>query len=127
MFLQRSLSVLSIVAIFAGSSHAQNRADGKGLYGSYCSACHGESGKGDGMAAKGLANKPADHTNGAVMNQLSDKYLVEVISKGGAALGKSSFMPPWGSALSDKQIRDIVAYIRSLANPPFKTDATANK
>lgn len=79
------------------------------------------------MAAKGLPAKPADHTNGAFMNQLSDKYLVDVISKGGGGVGKSAFMPAWGSSLGDKQIRDIVAYIRSLAIPTFKAEAPVNK
>jgi len=27
-------------------------------------------------------------------------------------------MPAWGGALNDKQIRDIVSYIRSIAVPP---------
>ena len=114
-------------ALLGGFSQAQNRTDGKNLYGTYCSACHGEKGKGDGLAAKGLPAKPADHTNGAVMNPLSDKYLFDVISKGGGGVGKSGFMPPWGSSLSDKQIRDIVAYIRSIAIPAFKAEAPVNK
>ena len=79
-------------------------------------------GKGDGMAAKALPAKPADHTNGAIMNPLSDKWLVDVISKGGGAVGKSSFMPAWGGALNEKQIRDLVAFIRTLAVPPYKGD-----
>ncbi|MBM4297391.1 MAG: cytochrome c, partial [Deltaproteobacteria bacterium] len=107
---QRSLLTLLFMAILAGSSQAQNYAEGKSLYASYCSACHGDTGKGDGMAAKGLPAKPADHTNGAVMNQLSDKYLTDMISKGGSAVGKSGFMPGWGSSLNEKQIRNIVAF-----------------
>src|SRR5438445_1131230 len=86
---------------------AQSAAEGKKLYEQYCSTCHGEKGKGDGVAAQGLPAKPADHTNGAVMNQLSDQFLTTIISKGGSAVGKSSFMPSWGSAISDKEIRDI--------------------
>jgi mono/diheme cytochrome c family protein len=119
--------VLLVIEILAGSAYGQNQTDGKGLYTSYCSACHGDKGKGDGVAAKGLPAKPADHTNGTVMNQLSDKFLIDVISKGGGAVGKSAFMPAWGSALNDKQIRDLVAFIRSIAIPPNKTEATANK
>ena len=124
---RRSLVVLLVIEILAGLAYAQNQTDGKGLYTSYCSACHGDKGKGDGAAAKGLPAKPADHTNGAIMNQHSDKFLIEVISKGGSSLGKSVFMPAWGSSLNDKQIRDIVAYIRSIAIPANKTETTANK
>ncbi len=119
---KRLFGVLVGVGILtgAGSSWAQNAAEGKKLYTSYCSTCHGETGKGDGMAAASLPAKPADHTNGAVMNQLSDKFLLEIISKGGSAAGKSTFMPSWGGSLNEKQIRDIVAYIRTLAIPPYK-------
>ena len=72
------------------------------------------------MAAKSLPVKPADHTNGAVMNKFSDQSLTEIVSKGGSAVGKSSFMPGWGSSLNDKQILDIIAYVRSLADPLYK-------
>ena len=103
-----------------GAVWAQNQAEGRKLYGTYCSTCHGEKGKGDGLAAKSLPVKPADHTNGSIMNQLSDKFLLDVISKGGSAVGKSAFMPPWGGQLDEKQIRDIIAYIRNIAEPPYK-------
>jgi hypothetical protein len=53
------------------------------------------------------------------MNQLSDKFLFDIISKGGGAVGKSAFMPSWGN-LNEKQIRDIIAYLRSIADPPYK-------
>lgn len=90
------------------------------MYTTYCVSCHGEKGKGDGVAAGSLPVKPKDHTNGAVMNQMTDQFLADVISKGGGAIGKSSFMPAWGASVNEKQIRDIVAYIRSLAVPPYK-------
>jgi mono/diheme cytochrome c family protein len=110
------MGLLSAIA----SSRAQNPAEGKKLYTTYCASCHGETGKGDGMAAGSLPVKPADHTSGAVMNQLNDKFLLDIISKGGAAVGKSTFMPSWGGALNDRQIREVVAYIRTLATPPYK-------
>lgn len=115
-------------ALLSGArSWAQDTAEGRKLYASYCASCHGDKGKGDGVAAKSLPAKPADHTNGTVMNQLSDKFLTELITKGGSALGKSSFMPSWGGSLNEKQIRDLVVFIRSLAVPPYKGEAPASK
>jgi len=118
---QRIFWILVLVGTLAGaaSAGAQNAAEGKKLYTTYCSTCHGESGKGDGVAGASLPVKPADHTNGAVMNKLNDKFLQDIISKGGGAVGKSTFMPSWGGALNDSQVGDVVAYIRSLANPPY--------
>jgi len=104
----------------SGSVWAQDQAEGKKLYGSYCSSCHGDNGKGDGVAAKSLPIKPGDHTNGTVMNQLSEKFVFDIISNGGNSVGKSSMMPGWGSQLNEKQIRDVIAYVRSIADPPYK-------
>jgi len=118
-FFWLTLIVLVELAM-APASQAQNPAEGKKLYSTYCSTCHGEMGKGDGVAGASLPVKPADHTNGAAMNQLSDKFLIDIISKGGSGVGKSTFMPSWGAALNDRQVRDIVAYIRSIAVPPYK-------
>ena len=115
------------VFLSTGMSWAQNAAEGRKLYQSNCVSCHGENGKGDGIAAQSLPAKPADHTNGSVMNPLTDQWLFEVISKGGGAVGKSSFMPAWGGALDEKQVRDIIAYIRTLAVPPYRPVTTPGK
>jgi cytochrome c oxidase cbb3-type subunit 3 len=52
------------------------------------------------------------------MNALSDEHLFKVIKEGGPAVGKSPLMTPWGGTLSDDDIHDVVAYIRSIADPP---------
>jgi mono/diheme cytochrome c family protein len=111
--------LLILVLIVAQVVAAQDKAEGKKLYVTYCSGCHGATGKGDGPAAVSLPVKPVNHADGAVMNHIPDKILSEIISKGGQAVGKSPFMPGWGSQLNDKQIRDIIAYVRNLATPPY--------
>jgi mono/diheme cytochrome c family protein len=115
---------LTITLVSMKSSWAQSPGEGKKLYLTYCSSCHGEQGRGDGPAARSLPVKPADHTDGKVMNQFSDNFLREIISKGGTAVGKSPMMPGWGSQLKDQQLRDLVAYLRSIARasdrPPGK-------
>ena len=100
-----------------GLARAQSAAEGQKLYMTYCSSCHGDKGRGDGAAGKALPVKPANHTDGKLMNSFSDEFLINIISKGGAAVGKSSFMPAWGGVLKDDQLQDLLAYIRSIANP----------
>ncbi len=90
-------------------------ARGADLYALYCTTCHGKTGKGDGPAAAGFPTKPADHSDPAYMGRLSDAHIYKVIQKGGAALGMSPLMAPWGGVLSDQQLRDVVAYVRQLS------------
>jgi mono/diheme cytochrome c family protein len=90
---------------------------GAAAYSSYCASCHGARGDGDGPVAAALDPRPARHSDGAYMNALSDEHLFRVIKEGGPAVGKSPLMAAWGGSLSDAQIRDVVAYIRSLAGP----------
>ena len=74
-------------------------------------------GGGDGPAAGVLNPKPRDHINKEYMSQMSDDDLLKVIKNGGASIGKSPLMPPWGASLKDDQINDVIAYIRALCCP----------
>ena len=96
------------------STHAADAEEGKKLYGQYCASCHGQSGKGDGPAAAALNPKPRDHTDKAYMSSLTDDDMLKVIKNGGASVGKSPLMPPWGASLKDDQIKDVIAYVRTL-------------
>ena len=54
------------------------------------------------------------------MNALSDAYLTQVISEGGAAVQRSPLMPSWKGTLTPQQIQEVIAYLRTLAVPPSK-------
>ena len=112
------LTFITLILGAPGVGRAKSVVEGQKLYMTYCSSCHGDKGRGDGAAGKALPVKPADHTDGKLINSFSDEFLINIISKGGAAVGKSSFMPAWGGVLKDKQLQDLLAYIRSIAIPP---------
>jgi cytochrome c oxidase cbb3-type subunit 3 len=113
----RWLLLASLPLVMFGGALVAQAADaeqGKKLYGQFCASCHGQSGKGDGPAAAALNPKPRDHTDRAYMSKLSDAEMFKVIKEGGASVGRSPLMPPWGASLKDDQINDVIAYIRTL-------------
>lgn len=103
------------IAALAPPATAGNLAQGKQLYQQFCASCHGEMGKGDGPAAAVLTPKPKDLTDKGYMGTKSDEQLFKVVKEGGVAGGLSPLMPPWATSLTDDQIRDVIAYLRSLA------------
>lgn len=118
-----SLSILFGVAWLVRSGAAPVPRDveaGRAVYARSCAVCHGDSGRGDGPSAAGFATKPADLTDGRLMNPLPDAFLLNVILHGGSAEGLSPGMPPFRAFLSDDQARQVIVYLRSLAAPAFE-------
>ena len=86
---------------------------GKLIYVKYCVTCHGDKGKGDGIAAPGLPKRPADHTSSFVQSQ-TDGALYWIISAG------NNPMPTYKKTLTPTQRWQVVNYIRTLANTSKK-------
>ncbi len=86
---------------------------GKVLYTSYCTPCHGNSGKGDGPAAAALNPKPADHTSSALQSE-TDGSLFWKISEGRKP------MPQYKLAFTPEQRWQLVNYIRTLSKKGSK-------
>src|SRR6185369_1520652 len=86
--------------------HVSTAADsGKVIYMKICSVCHGTSGKGDGVAAAGLAVRPANHTADNVQLQ-TDGSLYYELTNGHAP------MPAYKTVLTDKQRWWLICFIR---------------
>lgn len=83
------------------------------VFQNYCILCHGTRADGKGRAAKLYNPKPSN----LVLSDKNDDYKELIIRRGGAAIGRSEFMPPWGSELTDEQVGDVVAYLRSITQP----------
>lgn len=94
---------------------------GQRTYNQYCVPCHGKEGRGDGTRAmvEQLDPKPRNHTDGTYMNKRTDLQLFKVDREGGKANTFSHLMPQWKHILSDEEIWDVIAHIRTLAEPPY--------
>ncbi len=90
---------------------------GKAIYERLCVGCHGSTGQGGRMAAM-LAVPPRNLADQSYMATRSDQQLFDVISKGGAASGLSAVMTAFGNQLSEQQLWDTVAYVRTLVASP---------
>lgn len=110
--------LLGLVLLLAGMVSARPRGDaknGRELYQEKCSLCHGSQGEGWDWSKK-VAKPPVPVPDLAkVAPERSDKFLFDVVKEGGEAVGQTRFMPPFGFQLSDQEVWDLVAYMRSLA------------
>ena len=88
-------------------------AQGRGIYKTYCAACHGETGRGDGPGAGVFKPPPRDHTDRTYMSTLTDADLAKVIQMGGAMRGKP--LMPSNPQIKGAELAALVAYTRSLS------------
>lgn len=108
-------ALLASAALGAGDAAA-----GKQTYETLCISCHGATGKGDGPAGAALNPAPRDFSVGDFKYDADkngtpgeDADLKLIVKNGAAAFGGSPLMAPWGH-LSDAEIENVVAYVRSL-------------
>ena len=96
---------------------------GRTIYERSCVACHGDDGAGAG-ALRAVNVKTRD-LGGRWVTRVDDGYLEGVIRKGGTSVGRSPLMPAWGGVLSDADIRDVRAWLQTMATPEEPAPAVA--
>jgi mono/diheme cytochrome c family protein len=111
------LWLMMLLLVAASALTAQIKGDskrGEDLYLEKCVLCHGSHGQGWDWSKR--AEKPPIPIPdlSQVVPQRSDQYLFDIVQGGGEAVGKTRLMPPFGFQLNDDELRDIVAYMRTL-------------
>ncbi len=81
--------------------------EGKKLFATYCAICHGEKGKGDGIAGAALNPKPSNLTT-ATFHTQSDGAIFWKITEGRAP------MASYKATLSEEERWQLVSYLRTL-------------
>ena len=95
---------------------------GKAVNDQYCIRCHDRESTPERVSNfDNLSPSPHEFTDGATLNRLSDSDLINIITYGGQAMGKSPQNPAYGTTLKPAEIRAMVAYIRAIADPPYQT------
>lgn len=121
--------MLGCIALFSllSSSVAQklvhyttppDAARGKIVYNSGCIACHGAEGKGADPASTVFVRPHTfpDFTRCDQTTPEPDGNYKAVILHGGHGFGFSQIMPAFGDILTDQQIDDVIAYLRSFCH-----------
>lgn len=89
-------------------------AAGREIYQTNCASCHGQTGMGDGPAAKGMDPPPPAIGDAATMADATPALLYRVISVG----VPGTQMVAWGSTLTAQERWEVVAYLQSLHATP---------
>jgi len=100
-------AMLSALAVGLGLWSKPAKADdASGTYKAKCVMCHGADGKGETPAGKKMGTH--DFASPEVQ-KMSDAELTQVLEKG------KNKMPGYAGKLKDSEIKELVAYVRTLA------------
>jgi len=107
-------TLLAWVLLSSSQAMAADLKKGDQLYRAYCTQCHGINGDGWGVNTASMDVLPKDHTDTKEMVTRTDEDIFKAIKEGGKAVSKSNLMPNWDSNMTDDEIRDLVAYVRTV-------------
>jgi len=101
-----------LLALISWALHASaNPADletGRDIFYKHCQACHGDKGDGKTFADNVLNPPPKNFTAEQSKKELTEERMIQSVTEG----RKGTAMMPWGSNLTQKEIRAVVHYIR---------------
>lgn len=109
-------SILSVLVAQVGMAAPADPAKGKEIFDVMCAGCHGTYGNGQEGTKSGFVPRVGTLANKDYMASVPDDYLVMIIKKGGAYMGKIAAMPAWEHKFDDAQVDDLVAHIRTFTS-----------
>jgi cytochrome c oxidase cbb3-type subunit 3 len=101
-----SLATILIISVLSAAtkSTAATSSEGKKIYATTCSTCHGPDGKGN-STGRALGVKDLHSPEALKMTNAQMKQLI--------ANGRNN-MPPWKGQLTEAQISEVAAFVRTL-------------
>ena len=117
---RRTLTALALAALGSAANAQQpDLVAGRALFVQRCAVCHGERADGQSNLAKMLNPKPAN----LLASKLDSAARNQIVRKGGASVGRSPVMPNWEAELQEDDLRNVIAYVASIA--PAAASVTA--
>lgn len=90
-------------------------AEAEAKFTTICANCHGADGMANTPTGAALTPKPRSFTDKAWQKSVTDEHIALVIKNGGASVGLSPLMAPFGAMLSEDEVKGLVAKIRGFA------------
>jgi mono/diheme cytochrome c family protein len=100
-----------------------DEAQGKLIFYTQCVWCHADATPAGPSNRSNLNPMPVLMNDGTALNHESDEYLENIIALGGSAVSRSPMMPPYDQTLTQREIQQVVAYTRAIAQPIYQAPA----
>ena len=112
------LLLLGTILFVSTNACAADIDAGREVFATNCATCHGPTGSPDpdSPIVKGLGVVPADLTDPLFNSREPAGDWEMVVKYGGDAMGLAAQMPPHQDALSDEQVENVVAYVKSIVD-----------
>jgi len=101
----KRITFICIVSLLAASTMSFAQKSGADIYKSKCKSCHAADGSGDTAAGKSM--KVVSFSSPEIVSASDDDLIADTKN------GKGK-MPAYANKLTDDQIKEVVAYIRTL-------------
>jgi mono/diheme cytochrome c family protein len=95
-------------------------AQGKRVFYQYCVWCHADATPAGPSNRSNLTPVPPLMNDGEKLNGESEEFMQKMITLGGSAQGKSAMMPPYGKTLSPAEVKAVIAFARTIAQPAYQ-------
>lgn len=106
------LRIVAVIVLAGAVARAEDvKPDAAKIWSQRCQVCHGEGGKGDGVAAQGLKPAPPNFTQAEFWKTHSKEKVRNVITNGEPGTAMVAF----NKLLSSAEIDALVDYVSSLA------------
>ena len=110
--------LLGVMLLFSTNAGAADVDAGRDVFATSCATCHGPNGSPDpdSPIVQGLGVVPADLSDPLFNSREPAGDWEMVVKHGGDAMGLAAQMPPHKEALTDEQVENVVAYVKSIVD-----------